>query len=346
MCSFASLLPSRPSSILSLSAEFLDRGGADADAMKFGVTIIECPDHLVTDVADAIDELVFNEEASRGWSMEDGGKAILLDGGCSDGKFLRALASGRTLVVVAPATRLPSDADVHQDRRYAIDGALSDDVVKRIIEAVTGGDVSDADARGLSHGLDAPSLTATVRPTISAEVAVERLRRLAEKADAKSQKFDRDMDELAKLAAGDDAVPLADVAKSVVEKLSDVTGFGEARAWGLQLASDLKSYASGALAWEDVDRGILLVGDPGVGKTFFVRLLAAECGVPLIQASYGDLEAGAGSWQISKAIKKLFADARKKAPCIVFIDEIDSFGVRGGNAHNDSFWSAVINSVF
>ena len=57
MRSFASLLPARPSSLLALSAEFLDRSGADADAIKSGVTIIECPDILVTDICDAIDEL-------------------------------------------------------------------------------------------------------------------------------------------------------------------------------------------------------------------------------------------------------------------------------------------------
>lgn len=347
MRSFASLLPARPSSLLALSAQFLDRAGADADAIREGVTIVECPDILVTDVCDAIDELVFNEESSRGWSMEDDGKAILLDGGTSDGKFKRALASGRTLIVVSPAARLPTDADVHQDRRYAIDGDLCDSIVKNVIEAVTGGDVPNAVARGLSRGLDASTLTATVRPTISASDAVDRLRKLAEKADAKADKADRDLSELAKLAKGDDdAVPLSDAAAKVVVRLRDLHGYGAAKDFGMQLSEDIRAYKAGKLDWSEIDKGLLLSGAPGTGKTYFASALAAECEVPLIVMTYADMESKTGSGNlIAKAIKQLFADARKKAPCIVFIDELDSVQSRSNRDHNSSWFTGVVNSL-
>ena len=61
MRSFSSLLPSRPTSLVALSAELLDHAGADADAVREGVTIIECPIALAGDVADAIDALVFGD---------------------------------------------------------------------------------------------------------------------------------------------------------------------------------------------------------------------------------------------------------------------------------------------
>jgi len=340
MRSFASLLPSRPTSLVALAAELLDHAGADADAVREGVTIVECPRDLAADVADAIDALVFGDQASRGWG--DDAKVVIHDGHVEDFHFKRVLARGVPVIVVAPAGKLPSDAGVHQDRRYVVDGDISDDIVKRVVESVTGGDVPNAVARGLSRNIDPSTLTATVRPTISAEVAVERLRKLAAKADEDRQRALARLAEVQERAA---APPPAAPAKSVVTKLSDLSGFGAARAWGLQLADDLQAYAANDLDWEDVDRGILLVGAPGVGKTFFVKALAAECGVPLIQASYADMESSASSWQISKAIKKKFDEARKRAPCIVFMDELDSYGVRGGNAHNDSFWGALINSL-
>ena len=345
MRSFSSLLPSRPTSLVALSAELLDHAGADADALREGVTIIECPIALAGDVADAIDALVFGDQAGRGWNADDG-KVIIFDGHVDDVHFNRVLSSGRPVIVVSPANKIPTDAGVHQDRRYVIDGDLSDDIVKRVVEAVTGGDVPNAEARGLSRNIDAATLTATVRPTISAEVAVERLRKLAAKADADRARALDKLDDIEKEAAAKkaaDAVPVSDAAKPSI-KLSDLSGFGAARAWGLQLADDLKSYAANDLAWEDVDRGILLVGAPGTGKTFFVRALAAEADVKLISCSYSDLEGAAGSSYIVKAIRKKFDEARNAAPCILFVDEIDSIGARGDNDRNESYWTPIINA--
>jgi len=211
MRSFASLLPSRPTSLVALAAELLDHAGADADAVREGVTIVECPRDLAADVADAIDALVFGDQASRGWG--DDAKVVIHDGHVEDFHFKRVLARGVPVIVVAPAGKLPSDAGVHQDRRYVVDGDISDDIVKRVVESVTGGDVPNAVARGLSRNIDPSTLTATVRPTISAEVAVERLRKLADKADADRARTREKLAELQKPAEkAADAVPLGDAA--------------------------------------------------------------------------------------------------------------------------------------
>jgi hypothetical protein len=107
-----------------------------------------------------------------------------------------------------------------------------------------------------------------------------------------------------------------------VTRLRDLAGFGEARDWGLQLAADFAEFKAGRLGWEDVDKGLLLSGPPGSGKTFFAVALAAECEVPLLRSSYADWEAATGPGNlIAEAIQKAFAEARKEAPCIVFIDE-------------------------
>ena len=143
---------------------------------------------------------------------------------------------------------------------------------------------------------------------------------------------------------------------AIVPDLIDAVGYGEASAWGLALKADIvRSRADpAAVSIEAITRSLLLVGPPGVGKTFFARILAKSCGIPLITTSYGEWQ-GAGTGHLGEvmgAMRKAFAEARQAAivsghGAILLIDEIDSVlgkHLTDGDRHG-AWWASVGNAL-
>lgn len=131
------------------------------------------------------------------------------------------------------------------------------------------------------------------------------------------------------------------------DRLEDVRGMDGAVGWARQLTADLGLYRTGELGWEDVDRGAVLAGPPGVGKTRLARLIAAEAGIPLFDASVA-------TWQrqdsersnIQSRIGATFEQAREAAPCLLLIDEIDAIWTREGRRdHNSSYFTGIIAAL-
>jgi len=92
---------------------------------------------------------------------------------------------------------------------------------------------------------------------------------------------------------------------------------------------------------------VLLHGEPGTGKSSFAQAVANECKVPLIATSYAAWQSNGDGHlgYVTQALRKTFDEAREEAPCILFIDEIDSVGTRGTQGQHQDWWRAIINGL-
>ncbi len=133
--------------------------------------------------------------------------------------------------------------------------------------------------------------------------------------------------------------------------LKDFHGLGLARSFIEDLISDLHALAAGQLSWSDVDRGALFAGPPGVGKTSLARTVAKEAGLRFVSVSAAEwMRAGAGDsrgfYDVLQAMSDDFSKAREYAPCIMFIDEIDSIGSRESfSGHNAALETQQVNAL-
>ena len=112
-------------------------------------------------------------------------------------------------------------------------------------------------------------------------------------------------------------------------KLKDVAGLKEEKEELDEIVDFLKAPAKYIKVGARIPKGILLEGPPGTGKTLLAKAIAGEAGVPFFSISGSDfveMFVGVGA----SRVRDLFADAKKNAPCIVFIDEIDAVARRRG----------------
>jgi cell division protease FtsH len=114
-------------------------------------------------------------------------------------------------------------------------------------------------------------------------------------------------------------------------RFSDIAGYEGAKQEVSEVVDFLRHPERYAAAGAVGPRGVLMVGPPGTGKTLLARAVAGESGVPFLAltgSSFVELFVGVGA----SRVRDLFADAHKRAPSIIFIDEIDAIGQRRGGS--------------
>jgi AFG3 family protein len=131
---------------------------------------------------------------------------------------------------------------------------------------------------------------------------------------------------------GKSKAQLFDKETQVKTTFKDVAGLDEAKVEIMEIVDFLKNPKKYTNLGGKIPKGALLVGPPGTGKTLLAKAVAGEAGVPFFSLSGSDfveMFVGVGA----SRVRDLFRQAKEKAPCIIFIDEIDAVGrARGRNA--------------
>jgi len=137
---------------------------------------------------------------------------------------------------------------------------------------------------------------------------------------------------------------------SVGVHFEDVAGIGEAKEELQEVVTFLRSPERFTAIGAKIPKGVLLVGPPGTGKTLLARAIAGEAGVPFFSmaaSEFVEMFVGVGA----SRVRDLFRQAKAKAPCIIFIDEIDAVGrqrgagIGGGNDEREQTLNQLLTEM-
>ena len=150
---------------------------------------------------------------------------------------------------------------------------------------------------------------------------------------------------------GKSRAQLFDKDQHVNTTFKDVAGLDEAKVEVMEIVDFLKNPKKYTTLGGKIPKGALLVGPPGTGKTLLAKAVAGEAGVPFFSLSGSDFVemcVGVGA----SRVRDLFKQAKEKAPCIIFIDEIDAVGrargknlVQGGNDERENTLNQLLTEM-
>ena len=127
------------------------------------------------------------------------------------------------------------------------------------------------------------------------------------------------------LTFGKSKAKIHDQSSEINVSFKDVAGVDEAKAELMEVVDFLKQPAKYQQLGGRIPKGVLLVGPPGTGKTLLAKAVSGEAGVPFFSISgseFMEMFVGVGAARV----RDLFEQAKQKAPCIIFIDELDAIG--------------------
>lgn len=132
--------------------------------------------------------------------------------------------------------------------------------------------------------------------------------------------------------------------EEITVSFEDVRGAEEAKQELEEIVEFLKCPEKFTSLGAELPKGVLLVGPPGTGKTLLARAVAGEAGVPFFHAAgpeFDEILVGQGA----RRVRDLFRAAKSRAPCVIFIDEIDSVGAKRTNSVLHPYANQTINQL-
>ncbi|WP_439358599.1 AAA family ATPase [Bradyrhizobium sp. DASA03007] len=349
------------------AADVDDDTGFEENASREG-----CPPSPTRTAVALLLARAFDAAPGAARDLVSGGAPVVVD--VADGAMLDALKGGWRGIFFDDALRMIDLTRTAPGRRDGLDGAYIvlkeplKGVAKQRLERVAADMCAYAlpfvafSSNGSAclpkvlneaarHRIELPMLDpATVSRTIRAvtgvrtavDVPAETMRDVGVGDLAAAVRFDRTpeecVDELRRLAASKKAERPS---RGLV--LSEIHGMAGARAWADDAIADLAAWRRGEIPWDAVSSAVMLAGPPGVGKTLFAEAFArsasgedSKSGMPLIVCSYYSWQAEGHLGDFLAAMRRDFASARAQAPCVMLIEECDSFVDRRAVKHSHS----------
>jgi cell division protease FtsH len=219
------------------------------------------------------------------------------------------------------ATHLP-EAFMRASRHRIEIPRLDPDTIARTIRIVTGRPCRDLLDAATAAMLGPNELVIAVRFDRSPAECMTELRRLADEKTSKRKARDLTLDQL--------------------------HGMDDAVAWARSTMVDIAAWKKGEIGWDSIDHAAVLNGPAGTGKTTFCRLFADAAGIPLVTATLAQWQSAgeAHLGHLLRAMRQDFDKARAQAPCVLFIDEVDSFPNRATLTHSyKDYQIEVVNAL-
>jgi hypothetical protein len=230
-----------------------------------------------------------------------------------------AVASGRLVVAISqsPDELLAGSVRLACDLRIDVptpDSAILTQLARRCLVSAPGIRFNDLSIAGLSFD----EIAACFPEGATIDLALKRIGRAVRRPQAPSF----------------GAIPL-----------DAVDGYGAAQVWATELRQDIADLRAGRIAAEELDRGAVLSGVPGTGKSRLARIIAHSCELPAVFTSVSELMAGGPGYlgTVITNVRDVFARARRETPAMIFLDELDALPNRQTlTPRGQEYWSALI----
>ncbi|MCX7560229.1 AAA family ATPase [Sulfitobacter sp. F26204] len=135
-------------------------------------------------------------------------------------------------------------------------------------------------------------------------------------------------------------------AKENGPRLEDITGDNTALTAARRIVADLLDWQAGKAAWHELSHSLLLYDAPGTGKTWLARAMGNSAGLTVVTGSFGEWQAAGHLGDMLREMRATFAKARRNAPCILVIDEIDAVGSRTDDDRHASHYRIQVITAF